>query len=157
MAQRLAANNIANAQLSTNADAAMLRANEQAQAESQLGQILGGARAQDVGLSQFNAGQLNQGAITQGGYDQSTLLANLDADLRNRAQVDDATQKYLSMGMSREEADQRAKEDLEKLKGDQFLGAQGITEQSKGRIGGARSAVVGGAIGAAGSVLGHLV
>lgn len=137
MAQRLAAQGISQAQGQANSDAAVLRAGEQQQAESALGQQLMGMRGQDIGL-----------AAQQAGFQQQTGLANQQAELANRAQMDSATQAYMSMGMSREEAQQRALADMEALKAGQQTSvnqsnaavsegnAQRQQQQSAGLIGG---------------------
>jgi hypothetical protein len=124
MAQRLMANNIAGAQQATNADAAMLRASEQQQAESALGNLLAGQRGQDLGTAQMGmqAGQFNAG------MQQQSNLANQNAELQNRAQMDAATQNYIAMGMSREEAQQRALAEQEALKAGQQTSANALNQ-----------------------------
>ncbi len=114
-AQRMAATGIANAQGQTNADAAMLRASEQERAESALGQQLAGMRGQDIGV-----------AANQAGMQQQTNLANQQAELANRAQMDSATQAYMQMGMSREEAQQKALAEMEALKAQQRTSANQV-------------------------------
>lgn len=59
-ALRNATNNTAALQQNAARDTALARVQEQLGATGMLGQVLQGARGQDLGLSQFNAGQTNQ-------------------------------------------------------------------------------------------------
>lgn len=141
-AARLAANNIAGAQQATNAQAATLRAGEQAQAEQSLGQVLAGARGQDVSGAQL-------------GLQAGT--ANQQAELQNRAQMDQATQNYISMGMSREQADAQARMDLEKLNSENN-NALNTARVAKGAGNAqANASALGGVVGAAGGLIGGLL
>lgn len=114
-ASRLAANNIAGAQQATNAQAGIQRAGEQMQAQQTLGQLLSGARGQDIGTAQFNAGQTNQ-----------VGLANQQATLQGQAQLDSMTQYYVSQGLSLDQADAQARQQLEALKAGNYNAAQGL-------------------------------
>ncbi len=124
MAQRLAAQGIAQAQQQTNADAAMLRASEQLGAQNALGGVLSQQRGQDLGAAQMGlqAGQFNAG------LQQQTNLANQSAEFQNRGQMDQALQNYLAMGMSREEAQQKAFADMEALKAQQQISANQLNQ-----------------------------
>jgi hypothetical protein len=152
MAQRLAANNIAQAQQATNADATMLRASEQQQAQGMLGNVLAGARGQDLGV----AGQ-------QAGFQQQAGLANQQAELQNRAQMDQATQAYIAMGMSREEAQQRALADQDRLRAEQAMQASALAQKTASENARLQQDnrdsfmnIIGGASSTAGAVLGAM-
>lgn len=153
LAQRLAADGIAQVQSRTNMDAALLRAGEQARAEEALGGVLSGARGQDIGVAE--AGQRTD--LANAGFLQSSILANQQAELANREQMDRATQAYIAMGMSREEAQQRALADMQALKAQQSLGVQqinsGVAQQNQQ----SQQQAQAGLIGAAGSVVGGLL
>lgn len=115
MAQRLASQGIASSTARTNIDAGMLRAQEQMAAEGSLAQALAGVRGQDIGQATAQA-QLTQGAnLANAGFQQQTGLANQGAELQNRAQMDAAIAQFLSMGMSREEAETAARIKYEEL------------------------------------------
>jgi hypothetical protein len=118
-AQRLAAQNAAGITGNVAAQTAQMRAGEQAQAEQALGGVLGGVRGQDIGV-----------ATSQAGLEQQAGLANQGAELQNRAQMDAAMAQYLSMGMSREEAQARAMMELEQMRAQQSLGVQQINAQT---------------------------
>lgn len=85
------------------ADSGQLRLQEQMQAENQLGQVLGGARGQDLGLAGQNA-QLQAG----------------QNDLNDRA-----LQFYLSQGMSLAQAQTQANIALEQIRAGAFANAAG--------------------------------
>lgn len=80
LAARLASQGVANANLQSARDAAILGAQEQQQARGLLAQALMGMRGQDQSL----LGQSAQYAMGQGGLNQQTNLANLQAALGNR-------------------------------------------------------------------------
>jgi hypothetical protein len=153
MAQRLAANNIAQAQQATNADAAMLRASEQQQAQGMLGNVLAGARGQDLGV----AGMQQQTNLTNAQFQQQAGLANQQAELQNRQQMDQATQAYLAMGMSREEAQQRALADMERLKAEQQMSANELNQRTAEANAQRQQDAKGGLFSAAGSIIGGIV
>lgn len=81
-----AAQNIGGMTQNLAGQASQARMQEQLSARQQLAGVLGQARSQELSGSQFDAGQYNQRAMQQAGYDQQTGLANQDATLRNRAQ-----------------------------------------------------------------------
>lgn len=124
MAQRLASQGIANAQQATNADAAMLRSNEQMQAQGALGGLLAQQRGQDLGAAQMGM----QASQFNAGLQQQSNLANQSAELQNRAQMDAAFSQYLGMGMSREEAQQRALADYERIMAEQQMSANQLAQ-----------------------------
>lgn len=84
-------------------DAATLRLQEQMQARNQLGQVLAGARGQDLGLAGDNA-QLQAG--------QNSLN-------------DQAVRAYLSMGMTLAQAQAQANMNYEQLRQNAFYGTAG--------------------------------
>lgn len=88
-----------------NADAAILRAQEGQAAENSLGQVLGTGRTQDIGL-----------ATSQAGLDQGASTENLRAALETQKQVDTMVQYYLTQGFTRDQAEQRARLELESLR-----------------------------------------
>lgn len=133
MAQRLAAEGISTAQSEAAAQAAQLRAEEQAQAEQTLAGYLSGVRGQDIDTARMEqeralteAGYGQQAMLQQSGYQQEAALANQQAELQARQQMDNAVQSYIAMGMSREDAQQRALAEMEALKAQQSLGTQQI-------------------------------
>lgn len=101
LAARLQADNTTQAQLQTNQQTGQLRAQEMERAEQALGGVLSGARGQDIGLAQAQAG-LQQGANQ----------ANLGAAMQQKQMNDQMTQYYMSQGLSRDEAAQKAAADL---------------------------------------------
>jgi hypothetical protein len=244
LANRQAQEGIVNAQAQTNQQAAALRAQEQAQAEQSLGGLLGGARAQDLGVagqqaqlaqeaSLANAGFRQQAGLqgqslgmqanlqnaqlgtqvgmqnaqnqqqlamanlanqqqmglantqlgaqtglanmaaanqygglaaqlaqqtnlANAGYQQQAGLANQQAQLANQAQIDQATQAYLAMGMSREQAQQQAYGDYYKMLAGQQTAAD--TTNAQIAIGNTenQNKANAGMIGLAGNVLGGI-
>ena len=142
MAQRMAAQGIANAQQQTVAQGAQLRAQEQAQAETALGQHLASVRGQD---------------FSGAGLQQQTTLANQQAELANRAQMDQATQAYIAQGMSREEAQQKALAEMEALKAEQRTSANKLEQATAEANAGRQQQAQGGILSAAGSIVGGIL
>lgn len=89
-ALRNAANNTAAIQAQGARDTATMRAQEQLNAQNQLGQVIGYGISADQGLNQFNAGQQNQ--MTQ---------ANMDALLRQLGLNDQAQLHALQLAMGK--------------------------------------------------------
>lgn len=87
------------------ADAALLRAQEIAQARGQAFQAATGARGQDVAL-----------ASEQAALEQQTDLANLGAEQQQRALNQQAVQYYLSQGLNLEEANRRAALEMQQMR-----------------------------------------
>jgi len=84
-------------------DSAQLRLQEQMQAQNQLGQVLAGARGQDLGLAGDNAQlQAQQNALN-----------------------DQAVRAYLSMGMTLAQAQAAANQNYEQIRSGAFQGAAG--------------------------------
>lgn len=92
-------NNQAGLSQQTNADAAMLRAQEQAQAEQTLAGTLQGVRGADLG---------------QAGQEQQLALANAAALQQSQAQQNALIAQYTQMGMSLDQAQFLAQMDREK-------------------------------------------
>jgi hypothetical protein len=91
------------------ADSAMMRLQEQQQAQGLLAGVLGGARGQDIGL-----------ATGQAGMDLQQRQLN---DQRS-AMYDQLAQSYLKMGLDLDQAQMRARMDMERLLADQNLGME---------------------------------
>jgi hypothetical protein len=156
MAQRLAAQGIANAQQQTNADAAMLRASEQQQAEGALANLASNARGQDLGVAGQQAGMQQQSIQQNAQFQQQASLANQQAEFQNRQQMDQATQAYIAMGMSREEAQQKALADMEALKAQQQISANQLNQATAEANAQREQTAAGGMIGAVGNLIGGL-
>lgn len=142
-AARIAANNIAGAQQATNAQMGIQRAGEQQQAQQALGQILTGARGQDINTVQFNAGQANQ-----------VGMANQQAQLQGQAQLDQMTQYYISQGMNLDQAQMQARQQLEALKSQNYNAIQGVNAGAAQANSQANAGILGGLVGAGGAALG---
>jgi hypothetical protein len=84
-------------------DSAQLRLQEQMQARNQLGQVLAGARGQDLGLAGDNAQLQGQ----------------------QNALNDQAVRAYMSMGLTLAQAQAQAQQDLEKLRMGSFYASAG--------------------------------
>lgn len=91
--------------LATNRDAAMLRAQESAQARQALGQAIGQKRSQTQALNLANAQ-----------FQQQAAAANLQAQMQQQQMNDQMMQYYESQGFSREQAQLQANMALEQLK-----------------------------------------
>lgn len=79
------------------AQSAMLKANEQQAAQAQLGNVLAGARGQDLGAASTNAGMAQQ-----------TNLANMQAQIEQQKQKDTLIQQYTAAGLSLDQAQRQA-------------------------------------------------
>lgn len=119
------------------ADSSQLRMAEQMQAQNQLGQVLAGARGQDIGLAteqagfDQSAGLANQGArnqfsLQQGTFNQQAGMANQTAALQQQQMNDSLTQFYTQMGLNLDEAQRKAAMDMENMKLQGQLGFEGI-------------------------------
>lgn len=112
---------------------AMLRLQEQQQAQGALAGLAGGARGQDIGL-----------ATQQAQLGQQAALANQDAALRQMS-LNDAQSRFLNEGMGNMDlAQQKALMDLEQLKVNQNLGIQGINAGSYDKAAERRGGLIGG-------------
>lgn len=101
------------------ADSGMLRLQEQQAAQNMLGQVLSGARGQDIGLAQGQAG-----------LDQQTNLANLQADMQQRGMNDAMTQFYTGQGNQMDLAQAGLNVDLQKLLTQRSMGQEGLGLQA---------------------------
>jgi hypothetical protein len=96
-------------------DSAGLALNEQLGARNQLGQVLAGARGQDMAYAGQNA-QLQQ----------QTNLANQQAEMQQRGMNDNLVSFYTQQGMSLAQAQQQAAMQLQQLQVQQNLGMNQI-------------------------------
>ncbi len=163
VAAKMAAEGISTAQSEAAANAAQLRAQEQAQAEQTLGSYLTGVRGQDTTAAQMEqeralaeAGYGQQAMLAQSGYQQEAALANQQAQLTTQAQKDSAVQNYIAMGLSREEAEQKAAFDVERLKADQFMQAQTLQAELARQNAEAKAKTNAGLVSTAGSIVGSI-
>lgn len=108
------------------ADSSQLALTEQMQARNQLGQVLAGARGQDMDF-----------AFQQAGFNQQANANNLQADMQQRSLNDAMTQRFMQMGFDVASAQQQAALQLEQLRVNQNLGYNQI--QSGAYAGSARS------------------
>lgn len=97
-------------QAQTNAQAAMLRAQEQQAAEASLGQLLAGMRGQDLGSAQMGLGAqqgmmglTNQLGLGQAGLNQGTSLANLQSQNQGLDRAQQQRQFDEQMAMQRQQ------------------------------------------------------
>ncbi len=117
LAGRQAAQNIGGITQDLAGQAAQARIQEQMGARQQLAGVLGTARGQELAGSQFDAGQFNQRALAQAGFNQQTGLANQSSVLQNRGQ-----QNSFGLGL-RELELQNARSQQQGQQG--FAGSQG--------------------------------
>lgn len=116
MVQRNLAQNLAGTNAVTNAQAGILRAQEQATAEQSLGQILSGARGQDL----------------------STATSQAQLTAQEEIQRQALVQQYVQMGLSIDQAQFQANQALATLKTNAQLGnATNQVQNTAGVIGGA--------------------
>ncbi len=115
MAQRLAAQGIAGAQQATNQQAAILRAQEQQQAEGAYAGLMGNVRQGDLGAA---------------GMQQQVNLANQATEMQNRQQMDEMMRNMISQGMSAEQARTQAQIEMEKLKAQQQQTAATLAQKT---------------------------
>lgn len=122
------------------ADSAQLRLQEQQQAQNSLGQLLAGARGQDLALAGQNAG-----------FQQQASVQNQQAGLQQQALNDNLTQFYVAQGLSLAQARQQAAMQMEALKSNNFNNAQGRQGQLIGQLAGAGAGLAGTLASASGS------
>lgn len=91
------------------------RLQEQMQAAGMLGNVAGQARGADIGLAQNQAELQQQAAGQNAGFQQQTGLANQAA----QENFQGLQQKYMTMGLSAEQANQQAALEFEKMKQNQ--------------------------------------
>ena len=101
--------------------------------------------AQSQQATNQQAASLRAGEQAQAEQTLGQVLSGMRGqDLQSRAQLDSATQSYIAMGMSHEQATQQALADLERLRGEQALGVQQADAAERQRMGQGRQAVIGG-------------
>jgi len=164
LAAKLAAEGIGKAQSETAYNTSLLRAGEQAQAEQNLASALQAGRGQDLttlGMQNdiylANAGFRQDAMLEQARMQQQANLANQQAELQNRAQMDQAMQNYIAMGMSREEAQQRALAEMEALKAGQYSTRQQIASDVSRQNVETQQKANQGILSAAGSIVGSIL
>jgi hypothetical protein len=121
-------------------DSATLALQEQLQARNQLGQVLAGARGQDIGV-----------ASDQAQLQQQAGAANQGAQLQQSALNDQMVRYYLGMGMSLAEAQQQAQMQIQQLQIQAQLGAAGINAGAYSSAAGANGRLAGGVLSGIGS------
>lgn len=164
LAQKMAAQNIAQAQQGMVGQTGMLRAQEQAQAQQSLGSVLSGARGQDIGMTQlgqqgsmFNAGQFNQALGQNAGFQQQAGLANQQAALQAQGQQDAMQQFFMGNQLGIDANQFAATQGYEQMRSSnenaEMATNAGIADGNANR--GQRA--FGGVVGAAGSALGGVL
>ncbi len=101
---RNAMNTSANIQAQTSRDAAVARMQEQMNAQGQLGNAIGNARQQDIGM-----------ATAQAANQQQSNLAGYQGQLQMAQQYNDLKAKYAAMGLDAQKANQMAALDVQRL------------------------------------------
>lgn len=141
LAGRTAAANIGQIQGEAAGNAALLRAQEQTQAQQALRSLLGQARGADIGL-----------ATTQAGMDQQTRMANLQAALQQGATNDQLMVQLMNMGFSRDQAQAQLNAAAEALAAQNYGIATGAGIQGGAGITGAPGLVGSGMAAGAGII-----
>lgn len=121
---------------------AQLRLQEQQIAQQQLGQLLASQRQADIAQAQFG---LSGATSAQQALAQQAISTEQFQDR--------LVNERLAQGFTIQQAQQQAAADLEKLRTQQFLAAQGITAQGVAGAQQAQSQLLGAGIGAAGAAL----
>lgn len=134
-ALRAIANQTAGIQQQAAGDSAQLRLQEQQGAQNQLGQLLTGARGQD--LSQ--AGMAQQGA-----------MANQSASMQQQQLNNQMVQYFTSMGMNLDQAQQAAAQAMDAAKAQRFGLAKGLAIQAQAQ----QNQMIGAALSAGGAAVG---
>ncbi len=107
-AQRQAAMNTGNLNLQGAQQAAQLRQQEQLNAQGLLSQTAGTQRSQDIGLATSQAGLTQQGNIFNAQQQQQGSQFNAN----QQAQLNDLRGKYMAMGLSADQANLQAQNNL---------------------------------------------
>jgi hypothetical protein len=152
----------ANANQQAAQNAANLRLQEQMLARGQLGNVLQGARGQDIGVGSENMNAQNQFALHQGSMNQQANLANMGAANQmnqfnaanqlgaqqsnqqaslQQQQLNDALQRYYQSGIIDQDlAQMMSAQDLERLKLQEVQGRNQVNapgfESAQNRVGG---------------------
>jgi len=161
MALRSAQEAGAQTNIATTQGAGVLRAQEQAQAESMYGQVLSGVRGQDIGLATSQAELLQQSRMSNLASAQQANQSNLSAEMQQRQLNDSMTQYWMSLGFSRDQAQLQANIAMEQLQSQQALGYAGVeqagaaaNQQVMGQMVGAGASAVGAGAQGAGTAAG---
>ena len=101
------------------ADSSSLALNEQMGARNALGQVLAGARGQDIALASEQAGLNQQSMATNAQMEQQAGLANQQAAIEQGGMNDRMVQFYLQSGMTLAQAQQQAAMEMERMRVDQ--------------------------------------
>lgn len=157
LAARLSGQNIAGIQQDAAANSAAIRAQEQMAAQSQLGQLVGQGRQADIGLATDQA-QLQQAAGLQNAQlGTQTNLANLQSALTAQSQKDQSQKDWSVLDAAVRQQQRQGSQDYARLKSAEAMnilnttaGANAANQQMIGQL-------VGGGVGAAGSLLGGLL
>ena len=126
IAQRAAARGAADIGVMGAGQMAQARSADQQAAMAMLGQGLGQARGQDIGMATTNAQLMqqanlanmdaeNQKVFQQAGLDQSTSLANMESRLRMIGMNDQAALQYLSLLFNMDLAEMQARLEQDKI------------------------------------------
>lgn len=116
-------NNQATMSQQNNSDAALMRAQEQQNAEQALAGNLGNTRGQDIGL-----------ATSQAGLNQQVALANAAAQQQQQQQANALIAQYTNMGLSLDQAQFMANQDLERQRMGLVAADAGRKQQAWGTI-----------------------
>lgn len=108
VAARMAADQASATQQNAAGQSAQLRLQEQQQARQQLAGVLDQSRGADIGLATSQAGLDQQGIMQNATFQQQANANNLQSGVQQQQQRDDLVQKYLSMGMSLDQANMQA-------------------------------------------------
>ncbi len=103
-----------------------------------------------------NAGWQQQANMQNAGWQMQAGMANQAGALQNQAQMDQATQAYLAMGMSREQAQQQAYNDYFRMMATQQMSSNQLGTQAGMANAESQNKANAGIIGAAGSIIGGL-
>lgn len=133
-------------------EAARLRLTEQLSAREQLNSVLSGARGQDIGIANADAGFRQQANIANAnnltGVSQSNAAGVLSADtetaknaLKQQAQNDEMVRAYMEQGLSLALAKMKAQQDLETLRSQNFNNEQTRIANFMGGAGSAIAAI----------------
>lgn len=164
LAQRLAAQTGERLVADTNAQAATLRAQEQAQAEAAYTGAVAQARGQELDTARLGqeanvaqAGLTQQTALANAGFEQQTELQNQQVQLQAQQAREQAISTYLGMGMTREQATQQALADeqaqntqrivaAQQLNAGVAAGNQAASTQGRAALVGMAGSIIGGAL-----------
>lgn len=146
-------NNLAGAQLQTNQQAGLQRAQEQFNAQQNLSGLLGQQRQGDLTAAdlsqnnaQFNANQQNTGTLNQGLFNQQTGIANQTAQIQSQQLKNNMIQYLLGQGLDINSANQQAQILLQQMLSGNAMNAQYGNAQIQGNNASSASKFYGGLI-----------